>query len=59
MTKRAITLRALLEFTERHDLWDKPTHWVVEHLIRPATAPGQGVERYHELFEPDDVGPSR
>ena len=53
-----MTLRALLDFTERNDLWGTPTYEVVQRIIKPATAPGQRVERFYETFEPEEVGPA-
>ena len=34
---RAVTLDALLSFTRDHDLWEKPTWWVVENVVKPLT----------------------
>jgi len=61
---RAISLEALVDFTNKHDLWDKETWWVAENIIMPATLPdsadgdGQGgpPKRYYELLPPEDVG---
>ena len=57
-SKRAVSLRAVVDFCERLDLWDRPTFEVVQEIVKPATAPGAGPERYHELFDPADVGPT-
>ena len=54
-SKRAVSLRAVVDFCEKLDLWDKPTFEVVQEIVKPATAPGAGPERYHELFDPAEV----
>ena len=36
-SKRAVSLRAVVDFCERLDLWDKPTFEVVQEIVKPAT----------------------
>lgn len=56
--ERALTLDAIIAFTEQHDLWDKPTWHVAQNVIMPATAAAEDrpARRFYELVEPSQVG---
>ena len=57
LSRRAISIEALLEFTWEHNVWNLPTYQVVQEIIVPATA--ETKKPYIHLMAPHSFGEVR